>query len=102
MDDHFSVLGIRFGYDVLIGLIPGLGTFISSVLSLYLVWIAFDMKLPYRQWKGIVGLLFVDMFFGMIPIIGWIFDAWFKANLYSLRILQHYEKNKVTVLHAED
>src|SRR5581483_3683073 len=46
LDNTFSIGGIRFGFAALINVIPGIGDFIDVFLSLYLVWIARQLKVP--------------------------------------------------------
>ena len=93
MDSQFSIFGVRFGLDTVSGLIPGFGDTVSLVLSLYLVWIGVQMKIPEREVRRMVFNLFFDYLVGIIPILGDIFDIYYKANIRNLEILKKYSKN---------
>jgi len=92
MDDKFSFMGIRFGLDNIIGIYPGLGDFVSMVISLYMVWIGYQMKLPLSKLLQMIGNVFVDFVIGIPPIIGGAADLIFKANTRNLRILKEFDK----------
>ena len=95
LDTRFSLFGIRFGFDSLIGLVPGVGDAASGGIGAYLI---------YRAWREGAGFFLIirmlwnwllDMIFGSIPILGDIFDVAFKSNLMNVRLLQrHMEKKK--------
>ena len=97
LDSKFTIPGtnLRFGIDFLMGLVPGLGDTVS--LGFSGVLIATMAK------KGASGQLVVrmllnvlfDTVFGSIPILGNVFDLYFKANQRNLRLMQeHYGEGK--------
>lgn len=98
LDSQFNILGYKFGLEPLIGLVPGLGDIITVVLSLYLVFIGFQMHLPRKE---IVRMLFnigLDFLIGTIPVVGDISDFFYKANERNMRILERFsgpEEGKV-------
>ena len=86
-------LGYRFGWDSILGLIPGVGDAAGGLMSAYLVWEA------RRAGAGaglIIRMLYnalVDMILGAVPLFGDIFDFAFKANLRNAELLKkHYSK----------
>lgn len=87
MDSKYKVLGFRFGLDPLIGLVPFFDV-IPSIISLYLVLIALNHKLPLRIILKMIFNVFADYLTGSIPILGDIFDFRFKANVKNIRILK--------------
>ncbi len=92
MDNQFSVLGYRFGLDSLIGIIPGAGDVLTMLLSAYLIWIAFQMKLPANKiWQMVYNIL-IDTVIGTVPVVGDIADLIFKANIKNLQILEEFDK----------
>lgn len=95
MDNQFSILGIRFGIDSLIGFIPGIGDFLSVVLSLYLLWVGYQMNVPSHIMSKMVRNVVFDAVIGTIPLAGDLFDLFFKANIKNLRILEEYQNNTV-------
>jgi hypothetical protein len=96
LDAQFSFLGIKFGFDSLIGLIPGIGDLAGLFLSLYLIWIGYQMKVPQPTLMKMVLNVGIDTLIGAVPIIGDIGDVFFKANLRNLRILEDFDRAQRT------
>lgn len=90
LDNRFVIPGtkIRFGWDVIIGLIPGIGDAISLLLSLLIIVDAIKIKIP----KSIIFRMLINVLFeflvGIVPILGDAFDVYWKANLKNLDLLQ--------------
>lgn len=94
LDSQFSILGFRFGLDPLFDIIPGVGTLIPTALSLYIIWIGFEMQLPSHLLLRMLINLFADGIIGSIPVLGVVVDAIFKANNSNLAIIEAYlQKN---------
>lgn len=91
MDSKFKILGFRFGLDPIIGLIPFFDA-IPSVISLYLVLVALNHRLPTRIIFKMIINIFTDYLVGSIPILGDIFDFGFKANVRNIRMLKAYRE----------
>lgn len=82
MDTAFEIplVGWRFGLDAIIGLIPGLGDAATTVVSLYLLALAGHAGVP-KITLARMGLnVAVDMVLGSLPLVGDVFDIWWKAN----------------------
>lgn len=92
MDSQFSIFGIRFGLDSILGLIPGAGDISTLLLSLYLIWVGIKMKLPAKKILQMVFNIVVDTLIGAIPLVGDISDVFYKANIKNLRILEETSK----------
>lgn len=90
LDSKFSVFGFRFGLDPLLGLIPGLGDSISLLVSCYIVWIAYRLKVPWTTIIKMIRNLGIDYVFGIIPIVGDIADFFYKANLKNMELLRKH------------
>jgi hypothetical protein len=88
-------MGIRFGIDGLIGLVPGAGDILVTCLSLYLVWIGLKMKLPTIRIMQMIGNVVVNFLIGLLPVVGDATNFFFRANIRNLKILQQYAKNNV-------
>ncbi|EYD73695.1 DUF4112 domain-containing protein [Limimaricola hongkongensis] len=98
MDARFKVFGFRFGYDSLLGLIPGIGDTISLAPSAWLVWRAHQLGVPKRKIGRMAVNTGVDYVVGSIPVIGDLIDFGFKANLRNAAILrEHLEQDAVRV-----
>ena len=96
LDEEFNVLGFRFGLDPIIGLIPGLGDALGLLLSLYIVWIGVQLKLPSDKIVLMVVNITLDFLIGAIPILGDIGDFVFKSNKYNLAIIRAHRPIKLT------
>jgi hypothetical protein len=74
--------------DPILGLVlPGIGDFAASALGLSLVAIAWKRRMPPVIIARMLLNLAVDAGLGAIPILGDIFDWYFKANTRNLRLL---------------
>lgn len=97
MDSQFRLPGtnFRFGLDPILNLVPVLGDVsgfvISSALLLSMVKHGVSRKVVIIMVLNIL----VDAIIGGIPLIGQIFDFYFKANSRNLKLLkEHYEEGK--------
>lgn len=81
----------RFGADAVIGLVPGFGDVGGAVIGLFIVNEARRLGLPNHKLAMMLANIGVDAFGGSIPIVGDLFDAYFKANWRNLEIaLDHF------------
>jgi Domain of unknown function (DUF4112) len=90
MDDQFAIPGtnIRFGLDFLLGIFPGLGDAVTSVISLLIVHHAWQIgasKLTLARMLGNIGL---DFLVGSVPVVGDLFDVAWKSNRKNARLLE--------------
>lgn len=95
LDTRFRlpVLGYRFGYDSLIGLIPGVGDVATALCSIYLIFEAHRAGANGRLVVRMLYNMVVDLVLGSVPIFGDIFDFAFMANRINANLLkEHYEK----------
>lgn len=89
LDTRFVVPGtsFRFGFDTIIGLIPGVGDLITAVLGAYIVVRAKELGTP----KHILALMLlnlgIDALVGAVPLFGDIFDTVFKSHVRNVRLL---------------
>ena len=97
LDNQFRIPGteVRFGFDFIIGLIPGVGDVVSLGISGVLVSVmarkgASGMVIVKMLWN-----ILLDAVIGSIPFIGDLFDLSYRANRRNLALLQeHYEKGE--------
>ncbi|MBM7048476.1 MULTISPECIES: DUF4112 domain-containing protein [Rhizobium] len=82
---------IRFGADSVLGLAPGLGDAAGAAISLVLVNEARRLGLPKEKLLGMLLNVGIDTFGGGVPILGDLFDVYFKANKRNVDIvLDHF------------
>lgn len=97
MDSKFRLPGtnFRFGLDPILGLLPVIGDFTSFAISggliLYMVKFGASRKVLILM----VLNIFLDATIGSIPVIGHIFDFYYKANTRNINLLRkHYQEEK--------
>lgn len=95
LDTQFGLGRFRFGLDPLLGLIPGLGDAVSLLVSIYIVWIAVELRLPQERISRMLSNVFVDFILGLVPVVGDISDFAFKANSRNLEILKDYAPGRL-------
>lgn len=104
MDSAFRIPGtsFRFGWDPIIGLIPGLGDAIDTGVSAYLIFLATQFQLPPRVLGWMVFNIGLEAVVGSVPIAGDVFDAFFKANIRNLALLEGHLQTTAPKLEAID
>ena len=92
MDSAFTVPGtnIRFGLDSLIGLLPGAGDTITSLVSLYILSAAHRKGASKATLLRMGFNVAVDLVVGAIPLLGDLFDVYFKSNQRNVALLQRH------------
>lgn len=97
MDARFRIPGtsVRFGFDALIGLIPGLGDLASLAISGYILSVASKMGASRNVMARMMLNSGIDALIGSIPVLGDIFDVAFQANQKNIRLLdQHFNHGR--------
>jgi hypothetical protein len=99
MDDLIRVPGLnwRFGLDALIGLIPGFGDTATSLASFYILASAVRYRVPKITLLRMGLNIGIDYLVGSVPLVGDLFDAWWKSNQKNIALLQ-----KRATVSAED
>lgn len=83
---------IYVGYDTLIGLIPGIGDTITTLISAYIIRQADLLGVPgWIKWRMAWNVA-VDWFIGIIPLVGDIFDIGWKANIKNVELIKRHAK----------
>jgi hypothetical protein len=92
LDNAIPIPGTRFrlGLESLIGLVPGIGDVIGSLLSLYIIVEAHRMGVPRSVLARMGWNVAIDTLVGEVPILGDLFDIGFKANLRNLALLDGF------------
>ncbi len=95
LDNQFNILGVKFGLNGVLGLIPGAGDFIVAAVSLYIVWIGVKMKLPTAAITEMIANVVINFLIGLLPVIGDAVDFFNHANLKNVKILKRHVKQGV-------
>jgi len=92
MDTALRIPGtsFRIGIDPIIGLIPGAGDLIATAISAYIVIIAARFKLPWPVLRQMIFNVGLEAVVGTVPLLGDIFDAFYKSNMRNLAMLESH------------
>lgn len=92
LDDAFRIpiIGRRIGLDGLLGLIPVVGDISGFAISGYLIYKAARLGVPRRLIARMLLNAFIEFTIGAIPLLGDVFDIFWKSNLRNLRLLERH------------
>jgi hypothetical protein len=92
LDTAFIIPGtnLRFGFDVLVGLVPGIGDALTTALSLWLVREAHALGAPRHLIARMLGNIAIDGVAGAVPFLGDAFDLVWKSNRRNLYLLRRH------------
>ncbi len=79
---------MRFGWDSLLGLVPGLGDVATIGPAAYLLYRGRAMGARKRTLARMAANSGVDLVIGAIPVVGDLFDVLFKANIRNIDLLK--------------
>ncbi|MBV8888167.1 MAG: DUF4112 domain-containing protein [Alphaproteobacteria bacterium] len=81
----------RIGLNSLIGLAPGAGDALLTLISLYIVYQAVQLGLPRAKILRMLLNVGIETALGTVPILGDLLDVVWKANLRNVAIIdQHF------------
>lgn len=91
LDSKFQLpFGIKVGLDGVIGLIPGIGDFITNSISIYIVLRAALIGCgPSLILKMCLNIL-IENIIDVLPVVGNLFDFFWKSNLKNIHIIEEY------------
>ncbi|TRX60505.1 DUF4112 domain-containing protein [Fulvivirga sp. M361] len=95
LDTKFKFPGtdFRFGLDPIISLVPVIGDVISYAISGLLIVTMYRHGASGKVVRRMVFNATLDAVIGSIPLIGTIFDFYFKANQRNVQLLkEHYAR----------
>ncbi|WP_027145381.1 DUF4112 domain-containing protein [Mesorhizobium sp. WSM3626] len=97
LDSRWRLPGtpIRFGLDALVGLVPVLGDAATGLVSAYIVLRARKCGAGNLLVARMLGNVLFDTVVGSVPILGSIFDVYYKANNRNIRLLRRHLIRKV-------
>lgn len=88
LDSRFSLFGIRFGYDSIIGLLPGIGDVAAAAPGAWIVFEGHRMGARPSVVARMAANSGIDIVVGSIPVLGDVFDVGFKANRRNIALLR--------------
>jgi hypothetical protein len=95
LDSAFVVPGTsqRVGIDAIIGMVPGIGDVVTTVLSSYVIWEARNLGLSRWALGRMLANLAIHASVGTIPVVGDVFDALFRVNQRNMKIVNAELRN---------
>ncbi|MFK5920669.1 MAG: DUF4112 domain-containing protein [Verrucomicrobiota bacterium] len=92
LDELIRVPGTKFriGLDPILGLIPGGGEILPSIIACFLLADASRHGLPFKLLLKMSGNVFLNAVIGAIPLLGDAFSAYFKSNSRNYAMMQHF------------
>jgi uncharacterized protein DUF4112 len=92
LDSAFRVPGTKFtfGWDPILGLIPGLGDLTTPIFAVLLLLQSVRMRIPRVVQVRMLINATIDFLIGSIPVIGDLFDFGWKANVRNLALLERH------------
>lgn len=94
LDRQFSLAGFRFGWDSVAGLIPIFGDTLTTALSAWIIWEAHKAGAPNHLKARMIAHAGVDYLIGLVPLVGDVGDAFYKANTRNVRLLKRHLEDK--------
>jgi hypothetical protein len=90
LDSAFVLPGTnrRVGIDAIIGLVPGIGDLVTTLLSSYIIWEARNLGVSRFALGRMLANLAIHASVGLIPLAGDAFDAFFQVNQRNMRIVR--------------
>ncbi|WP_420391532.1 DUF4112 domain-containing protein [Acuticoccus sp.] len=88
LDSKFSLFGIRFGLDSILGIVPGIGDAAGLAISGYLIAQGYRMGARKRTLARMAANVAGDTIVGSIPLVGTVIDVFWKANNANMRLLK--------------
>ena len=82
--------GIRFGADAVLNLLPGVGLVAAKGVSAYLIWEARRLGVPTGTLLRMVGNVGLDALVSAVPVVGWVGDVFYRANLRNVALLREH------------
>jgi hypothetical protein len=71
-------------------LIPGGGDLVGAAISAYMIYLASSFGLEKSKISKMIQNIALETTVGFVPIVGDFFDAYFKANIRNLDILEQH------------
>jgi hypothetical protein len=92
LDARFRIPGtpFRFGWDAILGLIPGIGDAIGGLVGGYGLWVGTRLGAPLVVLARMLLNLVIDVLIGAFPVAGDLFDIAWRGNLRNLALLERW------------
>ena len=98
MDSAFRlpIIGVRVGWDSILGLIPGVGDAAALVPSAYILKESHRMGVPKQTLAKMAANVGIDFAIGSVPLVGDLFDIGWKSHLRNVDLLESHLETRAT------
>ena len=96
LDNAVRVPGtnIRLGADAALGLIPGVGSAATTVLSAWIIREAWRMNIPASTLMRMIAYVGLDGLISLVPVLGNVMDIFWRANRKNMTLLAEHLDRK--------
>jgi len=94
MDSVYRVPGtnVRFGWDPIVGLIPGAGDLTTASFSVMVLYRAFRLGVPRVVLTRMMLNILIDLVVGVVPFVGDLIDVVWRSNTMNMALLERHER----------
>ena len=82
------VINKKVGLDPVLSVIPYAGSLVGGLLSVYVLWLAVQLRMPNQILAQLVINILIDITLGGVPFIGALFDAMWRSNSRNMALLE--------------
>lgn len=92
LDTSFQIpgTGIRFGLDPLLGLLPGAGDAVASLIGSTILILAAKLQVPRIVLVRMSSNMAINAIVGAVPLVGDAFSVWFRSNARNAELLRRH------------
>jgi hypothetical protein len=87
---RIPIINFRIGLDPILGLVPGAGDIVTTAFSAYIIFLARRFQLPSEVMSQMGANIVLEAVVGSVPLLGDLFDAYYKANVRNLALLEKH------------
>lgn len=103
LDEAFPIPGtrFRFGWDAIIGLVPGAGDLVSGLFGVVILYHAHRMHVPGVVQARMFINLVIDLAVGLVPVAGDVADVFWKANTRNMAMLERHAARELAATRSD-
>lgn len=93
LDSNFRIGPFKFGWDAILGLLPGVGDSVASLVSTFIVYEAVNKNMSRPTIIRMIINILIDSVVGSIPLVGDFTDVFWKANERNAQLFENELKH---------